>query len=169
MFTQCTFHMVTTLFDHLLNSTQRQHAILTKLLYRSHQKEVYGCSNQGWKKNVFFKHHAISLISELHSNNLLYLLWHSKVREKKCSPFLFSQSIVGQFTPSKVVRLAKHAHSKHRKATPTQPMQFHNQVYVHALVVQHLLNIFFQHMVWYSLTSETAWMKRRQKAEEDNQ
>jgi len=28
-----------------------------------------------------------------------YLLWHSKVRVMKCTPSLFSQSVVGQFTP----------------------------------------------------------------------
>jgi len=39
------------------------------------------------------------------------------------------------------------------------------QVYVHALLVQHLYrpSVFFQHMVWYGPTSETAWMHRRQK------
>jgi len=39
------------------------------------------------------------------------------------------------------------------------------QVYVHALLVQHLYkpSVFFQHAVWYSPTLETAWMQRRQK------
>jgi len=44
-------------------------------------------------------HHAISPFSELHNNNLLYLLWHSNLTVKKCNPSLFSQSVVGQFTP----------------------------------------------------------------------
>ena len=44
-------------------------------------------------------HHAISLFSELHNNNLLYLSWHSKLTVKKCTPSLFWQSVVGQFTP----------------------------------------------------------------------
>ena len=48
---------------------------------------------------LFLLHHAILLFSELHNNNLLYLLWHSKLRVKKCAPSLFSQSVVGQFTP----------------------------------------------------------------------
>jgi len=38
-----------------------------------------------------------------------------------------------------------------------------HQVYVHALLVQHLLHVFFQHMVWYAPTSESVWMQRRQK------
>ena len=37
------------------------------------------------------------------------------------------------------------------------------QVYVHALLVQHLYSAFFQHMVWYGPTSEIALMQRRQK------
>jgi len=32
---------------------------------------------------LFLFHHAISLFLELHNNNLLYLLWHSKLRVKK--------------------------------------------------------------------------------------
>jgi len=45
------------------------------------------------------------------------------------------------------------------------------------LLVQHLYSEFFQHMIWYSPTSERVWMQRRQKnwlkytdcAEQDNQ
>jgi len=37
------------------------------------------------------------------------------------------------------------------------------EVYVHALLVQHLYSVFFQYMVWYGPISETAWMQRRQK------
>jgi len=48
---------------------------------------------------LFLFHHAISLFSELHNDNLLYLLWHSKLRAKKCTPSLFSQCVVDQFTP----------------------------------------------------------------------
>ena len=36
-------------------------------------------------------------------------------------------------------------------------------VYVHALLVQHLYSVFFQHFVWYGPASETALMQRRQK------
>jgi len=31
------------------------------------------------------------------------------------------------------------------------------------LLVHHLYGVFFQYMFWYGLTSETAWMQRRQK------
>jgi len=48
---------------------------------------------------LFLLHHAISPFSELHNSNLLYLLSHSKLRVKKCTPSLFLQSVVGQFTP----------------------------------------------------------------------
>jgi len=37
------------------------------------------------------------------------------------------------------------------------------QVYVHALLVQHLCIVIFQYMVWYGPTSETGWIQRRQK------
>jgi len=74
---------------------------------------------------LFLLHHAISLFSVLHNNNLLYLLWHSKLRVKKCTPSLFSQSIVGQFTPKWYIRLGKHAHSKQRQTTPTHTQLFH--------------------------------------------
>jgi len=47
---------------------------------------------------LFLLHHPISPFSEVH--NRLYILWHSKLRVKKCTPSLFSQSIVGQFAPT---------------------------------------------------------------------
>ena len=37
------------------------------------------------------------------------------------------------------------------------------QVYVHALLVQHLYSVFFQYMVWHVPALETASMQRRQK------
>jgi len=51
-----------------------------------------------------------------------------------------------------MITLRKNAYSKQRKATHTQTLHF-----------QHLCSVFFQHMVWYGPTSETAWMHRRQK------
>jgi len=48
---------------------------------------------------LFSFYHAMSPFSELHNNNLLYLLWDSNLRVKKCTPSLFSRSVVGQFTP----------------------------------------------------------------------
>jgi len=55
--------------------------------------------------------------SELHNNNLLYLLWHSNLRVKTCTPSLFSRSVSGQFTPKWLGLVRKH--SKERKATLT--------------------------------------------------
>jgi len=63
---------------------------------------------------------------------------------------------------SKVVRLEKKAQSKERKATPTQTA-VSRQVYVHALLVQHVYSAFFQHMVYCGPTSGTALMQRAQK------
>jgi len=40
---------------------------------------------------LFLLHHAVSPFLELHNNSFLYLLWHSNVRVKKCTPSLFSQ------------------------------------------------------------------------------
>jgi len=65
-------------------------------------KETGFCSffrkKQKHYSELFLLHHAISPFSELHNNNFLYLLWHSNLRVKKCTPSLFSQSVVGQFT-----------------------------------------------------------------------
>jgi len=49
--------------------------------------------------NCCYSTHAISLFSELYNNNLLYLLWHSKLRVKQCTSSLISQCVVGKFTP----------------------------------------------------------------------
>jgi len=48
--------------------------------------------------SLFLLHHALSLFSVLHNNNLLYLLCHSNLKVKECTPSLFLQ-IFGQFTP----------------------------------------------------------------------
>ena len=47
---------------------------------------------------LFLLNHATSPFSELHNNNLLYLLWHSNSGEK-CTQPLFLRSVVGQLTP----------------------------------------------------------------------
>jgi len=39
-------------------------------------------------------HHATSPFSELHKNNLLYLLWYSNSRVKKCAPFYFRKVLL---------------------------------------------------------------------------
>jgi len=52
---------------------------------------------------------------------------------------------------SKVVRFGKNAHSKQRKAAPTNSaVQRH--VYVHVLLVQHLCSVISKYMVWYGPT-----------------
>ena len=38
---------------------------------------------------LFLFYYAISPFQELHNNNLLYLLWHSKLWVKTCTPSLF--------------------------------------------------------------------------------
>ena len=74
---------------------------------------------------------------------------------------MFSQSVVGQFTPKwkSLARLPT--------ANSEKPLQQNSavsgQVYVHVLLVQHLYSGFFQYIVWYGPTSETASMQRRQK------
>jgi len=59
------------------------------------KKETRFCSffkeNGKPRSELFLLHHAISPFSKICSNNLLYLLGHSKLRGKKYSPSLFSQ------------------------------------------------------------------------------
>ena len=74
-------------------------------------------------------------ISELHNNNLLYQLWHLNLRVKNVPHVCFRKCCWSNH--SKGVRLDKHAHSKQRKPLP-QNSAVLRQVYVHALVVQHL-------------------------------
>jgi len=38
---------------------------------------------------LFLLHHALLPLAELHTNDLLYLLWHSNFKVKKCTPSLF--------------------------------------------------------------------------------
>ena len=43
---------------------------------------------------LFLFHHAISLFSELHNNNLLYPLWHSKLRVKNVPHLCFHEVLL---------------------------------------------------------------------------
>jgi len=72
---------------------------------------------------LFLLHHAISPFSELDNNNLLYLLWHSNLRVRKCTPSLFSLSVVGHFTPSG--KVCQTYPRQTEKATLTQTLPFH--------------------------------------------
>jgi len=110
---------------------------------------------------LFTLHHAISPFSELHNNNLLYLLWNLNFRVKRCTPSLFSQSVVGKFTPNGMAgqvcaQQTEKSHSHINSAVL-------RQVYPHALLVQHLQSLLFQHIIWYGPTSETACMQRWHK------
>jgi len=81
-------------------------------------------------------HHAISPFSELHNSNLLYLLWHSKLRVKKCTPSLFSRSVVGHFTPSSNAWQACTQQTEKNHSHTNSAVSCH--IYLHALLVQHL-------------------------------
>jgi len=98
-------------------------------------------------------HHAISPFSELHNNDLLYLLWHSNLRVKKCAPSLFNSLQSDEAWQERPQQT--------ETATPTQTAVSH-QVYLHALLFQHLYSVFFQVMDWWGPASETAWMQRSQ-------
>jgi len=63
---------------------------------------------------------------------------------------------------SKLVRLGKHANSKQKSQSHTTSA-VSRQVYVHALLVQHLLSAFFKYLVRYGPTSEAVWILIRQK------
>ena len=81
--------------------------------------------------NCFYCTMQYHRLQKLHSDNLLYLLWHSNLRVKKCTPSLFSQSVVGQ--------CARQTEKSHSYTNPAVS----RQVYVHALLVQHIYSVFF--------------------------
>jgi len=81
-------------------------------------------------------HHAISPFSELHNNNLLYLLWNSKLRIKRCTPSLFLKVLLVNSIQSGMVwytcaQQTEKSHSHTNSAVSSQ-------VYAHFLLVQHL-------------------------------
>jgi len=67
--------------------------------------------------------YAISPFIESHSNKLLWLLRHSNLSGKKCTPSLFSQSVVGQFTP-KWQNLARMRTANREKPRPHKLCSF---------------------------------------------
>ena len=73
------------------------------------------------------------------------------MRVKKCTPSLLSQCCwsINMHTADK------------EKPLPHKLCRFTSSL--HALLVQHFLVNFFNIMVWYGPTSETAWMQRKQK------
>jgi len=94
---------------------------------------------------LFLQHHATSPFSELHNNNLLYLLWHSKLRVQKCAPiFVFAVLLVSSLISGKAWQAcAQQTEKKHSHTNSA----FSCEVYVHALLVQHLVSVFFQHII----------------------
>jgi len=62
----------------------------------------------------------------------------------------------------KVVRLGMYAHSKQKSYSHTTFAVSH-QVYVGALLVQHLYSVFFQCMVWYGPPLETLDAEKAEK------
>jgi len=97
----------------------------------------------------------MSLFSELHNNGLSYLLSHSKLRVKKCSPFLIwnvllvSSLLGGQTWQAYAQQM--------RKTITTQTLVSH-EVCVHALLVQQLQSVIFQYVIWHSPKSEKVQM-----------
>ena len=92
---------------------------------------------------------------------MLYLLWHSKLRVKKCTPLWFRNVLlVSSLLIGKAWQACAQQTEKNHSHTNSAVSR---QVYVHALLVQHLWSVFFQYMIWYGPTSETVWMQRRQK------
>jgi len=111
---------------------------------------------------LFLLHHAKSPFSELHRNNLLYLLCHSKLRVKKCTPSLFSQSVVGQFTLSGKAWQAR--------TQQTEKTHSHTNTTVSCQVnlcagpaSSASIECFSQHMIWYGPKSGKARMQSGQK------
>jgi len=80
-------------------------------------------NTQNPHSELFLLHLAISPFSELHNNNLLYLILHSNLRVNKCLPSLFSQSVVGQLTPN-WQRLARTRRANREKPFPHKLCSF---------------------------------------------
>ena len=91
---------------------------------------------------------------------MLYLLWHSKLRIKKCTPSLFSHSSVGEFTSK---WLGKDAHNKQRKVTPTLPLWFH-MTFMWMPCSLSIYRVRFFNIWFNGPTSERVWMQRRHKS-----
>ena len=124
---------------------------------------------------LFLFHNAISLFSELHNNDLLYLLWHSKSKVKKCTHLCFRNVLlVSSLLSGKAWQACAQQTEKNHSHTNCAVA---HQVYVHALLVQHQYSGFFQYMVWYGPTSNNYDAEKAEKlikicrfyrAEEDN-
>jgi len=70
---------------------------------------------------VFLLHHPMSPFSELHNNNLLYIIMAFKIEGKEMYPIFALAGVVGQFTPKAWQACAQQT----EKNIPTQTLQFH--------------------------------------------
>ena len=110
---------------------------------------------------MFLFHHAISLFSELPNNNLLYLLWHSKLRVKQSTHLWFCKVLlVNSLQSVKAWQACAQQTEKNHSHTNSAVSR---QVYMHALLVQHLQSVFLQYMIWYVPKSEKVHVQKRQK------
>ena len=102
-------------------------------------KETDFCSLKKSHKahsDLFLLHHTISPFSELHNNILLYQLWHSNLRVKKRTPYLFAQMLlVNPLQSCNAWQACAQQTEKNHSHTNSAVSR---QVYVHALLVQHL-------------------------------
>ena len=100
---------------------------------------------------LFLFHHAISLFSELH-NNLLYLLCHQHWGWSNVPHLWFCNVLlVSSLLNDKAWQACAYQTQKNHYHTNSAVS---HQVYVHALLVQHLQSVFFQYMIWYVPKSE---------------
>ena len=85
---------------------------------------------------LFLFLHTMSLFSELHNDNLLYLIWHSKLRVKKCTRLWFCNVLlVSSLLNGKAWQAcAQETERNHLHTNSTVS----RQVYVHAPLVQYL-------------------------------
>ena len=126
---------------------------------------------------LFTLHHAISTFSELHNNNLLYLLWNLKLRVKRCTPSLFSQSVIGKSNP-KFCGLTSMRTANREKPFAHKIWSFPSSLCTCPAGSASIERIFWAYyLVWFnirnSLYAERAQklikMYRFPRAEEDNQ
>jgi len=118
---------------------------------------------------LFLLHHAMSPYSELHINNLLYLLWHSKLRAKMYPISVFAMHCCWSVHFWQACTQQTEKNHSHTKSAVSR------HVYVHVLLVQHLQRVYFQHSVWSKIFRCRDGRQIGQKytdfcrAEEDNQ
>ena len=97
---------------------------------------------------LFLLHHAASPFAELHNINLLYLLWHSNLRIKECAPSFFRKVLlVNSFQSDKAWQECAQQTEKSHSHTNSAVSR---QVYIHALLFQHLYTVYFFN-IWFGM------------------